>query len=300
MDSRVSHRETQSANQSEHSSPRQRVKYYVAGLSFIMVFCVGITMILALTEGSIANEYIVVGLLFGQCYGTTISLGLWASLGQGKYLIRMLLTLCAFGAITVALFLGILLSLGYYRFDYLFSIFIAGSMLAQLALTQVILVTVRMVYGLRVVKRESLLQDGSNFQFGIIHIMALTLMVAVLLAAGQGILATVKFESREMEGVAVFSFLSMLGILMALPLGLASLVAHRFVLAVLFALVGVTLIGVSAPMVLERLRLRDKPDQYHLMSINLATVLVVLIFTLGLRLLGYRLTFAMKNKRGLN
>jgi hypothetical protein len=274
---------------------RALTKRYLAGIGFIVLCSFGSFLTMVNAEPGIRLfEYLVIGLMFGLSYGVTVSLSLWSALGQGSHFLRILLAISAAAGLICSMFGGVLVS-QFYFVDRQFVALIVGSMILQAILILACLGTFRALFGLRLTDQQHRLHDSVYLQFKIVHILGLTLAVAITLAIGKAALANLRFELTSNQDFLIFIFLLVMVVLMTLPLGLACLVGRRQGLVFLVAIVGTIMIGAMAFPALYGLGFfRRGPDQFHLLAINLGSIFVVLIFTLGLRFFGYRLNFAKR------
>lgn len=235
-------------------------------------------------------EYVGIGILLGTLFGQAICLGLWSSWGRGNVLIRLLLLLAAELVIAVATIIvvgrmqgpdsGILILISCLLL--LFVIPAAG--------------LVRYFFGLQIVDRLVEMPDrGKKLQFGIIHIMGITVAISVLLATTQLLAKYFEFSTltNTWRELLIFIFLAAAAVLVSIPIFLACLADRNILWMFPMAIVSTLVIAAVEQPVYAHLPLNSGqggPDVYHFLAINWFTVFDVFVFSMGMRRLGYRIT----------
>lgn len=128
-------------------------------------------------------------------------------------------------------------------------------------------------------------------QFGIGHMLILTAVIALLLGVGQGVIRIFGAKVFRQNGeTAIFLYLAVAAIFVTLPILVAALLERRQVLALFVGIAFVALASYSEYPLMVALGLQRKgPDFFHVLWINVFATLEVLIYGVGLRLLGFRL-----------
>jgi hypothetical protein len=265
------------------------IAYRVAA-AYVIVTAAIIAAIPSEPDSRYVSEYFVVAILFGSLFGQTTCASIWSSLGTGQHWVRLTLTLGWFLILVAGM--AVLAARMNGPGDEIVIIW-AGTMLVQSLIIQVPLWIVRTVTGLRLAVHNELVGDGSErVQFRIMHMMFFTAFIAIVIGIGQGLIRLIGTDiTRLNDGWPIFLYLAGSAILVSLPVAAASLLERHLVPALLVAVVLVVLVTAAAYPMMQALGLqRNGPNLYHIVSINASVAMVVLVYCLGLRYFGFRLT----------
>jgi hypothetical protein len=236
-------------------------------------------------------DYIVIAILFGSLFGHTTSASIWSSLGTGYHWLRTLLSLGWLFLLVIGLTAMMTRSRSP---DNEMVLVVSGTMLLQSLFIQIPLWILRYRMGLRLSSGSELATDGTErVQFGIVHMMFFTVIIALVLGAAQ---ALIRFLGPDNTGPSdewsIFLYLAAAAILVSLPVAVAMLLTRHQIVALVLAGVFVFLVtGMEYPLMLALGLQRGGPDIYHVVSINLSVAMAVLTYSAGLRLFGFRLTW---------
>ncbi len=256
-------------------------------------FCAMTALIIVLLplDSPPRDEHLVIGFLLGSLFGHAILAAAWLALGPGPWFVRLPLAVVWSAMLPLALVLNIIIQKQ--------SIGMEAVYLSQIATVILVLVIsgcVRFATGRKIQRQpplqvssddslaESMVSNGG--QYGIQHLMILTTVIAVAIAAGRVLLAWLLplLSGGEM---AIFAFLVVAACLTCVPvlfaiLGMRRLAAPLVILAIFIAAVTVAEIPL-----LKAFR-GGGPDWLHILLINIFTLFPVLFFTLALRYTGYQ------------
>lgn len=236
-------------------------------------------------------EYPIIGYLLGTMFGQATMASAWVAFGPLPLLARGALSLGWITCMFVAFILNLALHGGPGEPE--LALTMGGCMLGQWILVQVPLWGLAIGYGLRVRHRSESIPVGmASMQFGIRQLMILTAIVAVLLAIGRVVISQLLQTeiTRGRSEVLIFVFLAVAGVVMTLPLLLATLLP-RYALPATLLVLCLILAGTWAELPLLELSYTpgNGPDFFHLLWINaFQSVWVVLVVGI-LRLCGYGL-----------
>ncbi len=275
----------------ERTSLPSRDKLIPVGHFAAIAYAIGSTVVIAILPEPFGNDfinYIFIAVLFGLLFGHTTSASIWASLGTGPHWLRIALVLSWVFVLVVATAILFLRTNG--PPDDV-AIVVGSSMVAQTLAIQIPLWILRFTNGLRLAapqERATLVSE--RIQFGIFHMMVFTAMIAVTLGAAQSLINWLGIDSPGPGfAFALFLYLALSAMLVSIPIALATLV-DRPIACLLAATFGLIVTGLEYP-VMQVVGLRDSgPDIFHIASINFAAAIVALVYCLGLRYFGFRLT----------
>lgn len=231
-------------------------------------------------------RYLGIGIIFGCLLGQAVSLCLWSAWGRRSHVARLLLLLAA--EVVAVIASSILAWTTSVKSASMFVLIIGLLMLIIFPIAWL----ARLGMGLRMIHRlhDPIVSDP-GLQFGIMHLMVVTLAISILLTLGRFALRFPSFAAgtRDVE-LSAFLFLAVAAILISIPPFLAMLADRQILWMLPMAIVSTLLIGAVEQPIWVRLQSSPGPDFYHFLAINLATLGNVLIFATGLRLFGNRLT----------
>jgi hypothetical protein len=241
-----------------------------------------------------STEYITIGHLFGAMFGLTSVAAAWAAFGPGRWYARVPL-----GLLWITLLVGATaINMSLYRSgpdDILLLIFLC--LLGQWLLVQIPLWILTLMYGLRMVHHNDLLEgkrSGDSFdlpQFGIRQLMILTAIVAVVLGVLRALVLTAGQSSSNTGDTAAFIFLAIAAVVMTLPLVMAALLPRWWFPATCVVLSFGALATMAEFPLSQAAGLRGGgPDAWHFIWINAFTALWILLPLCIARLTGYTLT----------
>lgn len=276
--------------QPAHQLMRIDRQYFVHLLG---LFWVGVgLLLLALVQADGRTEELSIGLILGTMFGQTTVAAAWVALGPGWLWLRTLLSIGWVGLQLLALWIQTNLWPGP---DEVVGVMFVSLGLQWLAL-QACFWGVCWWFGIRLVPLTThpaeLARQHTGYrdqQFGIRQLMIFTALVSVILAAGRAAVAANLHSLLDQGEMGIFLFLVLAAIFMMLPLVFASLLRQKAWLAIGAILVLIAL-GTATEMPLLRTFSRGPgPNMMHLIWINFFTTLWVLIFTVTVRLCGFRL-----------
>lgn len=272
-------------------SPRQRLprREFLLMAAFWSVTI--LALLLCFDPQQTRYEYAIIGFVFGSIFGHATGVSMWASLSQHSLLLRGIVALFYLSGLWLA-FVAMLLRQGEFNFEFVSSFGVCFGLQALLISTFGLIA--RLSIGLRLVPLDELAVSPAKFQFSITHVLILTLAIAGLMAGGRsivGVFGDVDWSYRDLN---VFLFLAMAAILVTLPLALACLLPRMFWLGLMVASAGSGVVVAVEHSTFESLISFGRPDFYHMLSINLFSLLFVFIFAMILRFAGFRLTIGKK------
>lgn len=234
-------------------------------------------------------HYTIIGILFGGIFGNTTAASIWSSLGEGRHLVRSVLAILWMIALIVGLALMVFRGNGPNRGVV---VDVSTCIVVQSCLIQIPMWLLRVWCGIRLVKPTGESTTApERMQFGIVHMMIVTAIVAVLLGVGQGMVRLIGVTRLGGNGEwGIFLYLAIAAVLVTLPIVVATLIERRQLLAILAAVVFVGLATASEyPLMVAMGLQRSGPDFFHILGINVVSSLVVLLHGLALRWGGLRL-----------
>lgn len=233
-------------------------------------------------------EKLLVGLILGMMFGQTTAASIWGSLGTGSHLVRMASALtwllALVGGFTILMWRTTSL-----RDDFL--VFIFGTLLGQSALIHAALWGARATWGVRLVPAIELGPESiERVQFGIAHMMAFTFGVAVVLGVLQALVQLSGTMGIDKKDFLIFLVLGLSAILITLPVAVAVLIHRGWLAALLIAVGLVSLVAAGEYPLLVSMELQTGgPEFWHVVWINVFSVVAVFLHALGMRWYGYRL-----------
>ena len=173
-------------------------------------------------------DHFVIGAVLGTMFGQTTLASSWTAIGPGPLAWRVPLSL----AWTVVLVIAFALnpSVGGPPGEVVF--LLGGCLLGQWLLVQIPLWWLAVAHGLRLWHRSDIAAGPTRPpQFGIRQLMILTAIVAVLFGAGRAVVPALVDGMQGSREWPIFVFLAAAGILMGLPLLLATVIPRFAILA---------------------------------------------------------------------
>ena len=174
-------------------------------------------------------DHFVIGAVLGTMFGQTTLASSWAAIGPGPLLLRVPLSLAWTATLVIAFALNP--SIGGPPAEVVF--LLGGCLLGQWLLVQVPLWWLALAHGLRLWHRSDVAVGPTRPpQFGIRQLMILTAIVAVLLGIGRAVIPALAANMHGSREWSIFLFLAAAGILMGLPLLLATVIPRFAIWAV--------------------------------------------------------------------
>lgn len=268
---------------------------YLAFILLVPLLGVG-WLVLATVEpdrGSASEplRYIILGNLIGGVFGQATLAATWCVLGPLHLTWRLPLSVAWIVALIMALGLNIGLNGGPDEIVFTLGACLCGQWLAL----QIPLWWLALTYGLQVRhwSDEAHPSEPVVLQFGIRQLMILTAIVAVLLGLGRVAVPTLAGFAHFDRETPIFIFLAVAGVVMTLPLVLATLLPRLAIAATLAVLLTTALVTASELPLMNALGAGGGgPDLWHFICINGFQAAWVLAVSGVLRFGGYRLSSA--------
>jgi hypothetical protein len=240
--------------------------------------------------GQGAVEHFMVGVLVGTMFGQAIVAGAWTALGPLGLKWRLPAALVWVGLLAAALDVNLEIHGGPHE--------VVGVMLVcMFGMWLLVLIPLAVVvrwHGVTIRAAETMVAaaDYRRTQFGIRQLMILTAVIGVTLGVGRvaAPLLIREFTGGRWGELPVFAFLAAAGVLMMVPLILASLLPRHAAIGCGAALLFIVLMScLELPMLNATLGARGGPQLDHIVWINSFQTGWILISLGLLRLAGYRL-----------
>lgn len=264
-----------------------RHSIYVLVLPLVVFGCLLIALV-GLEARHPVVQYLTIGFFLGSLFGhATLAAG-WAALGPGWLLVRIPLSLVWVAGLIGAMLINLALHDGP---DGELAIIGVG-LLGQWLIVQVPLWALVLFFGARLRHRseERGTFDPKERQFGIRQLLLFTTLIAVLLAIGRLLVASLgKYFNLGHEG-PIFIFLAVAAIAMTLPVLLAALLRRWAVPATIGMLLLVGLAAAAEVPLLSKFHRGVGPDIWHFFWINAFASLWIVVVSLVVQLSGYRLS----------
>ena len=187
-----------------------------------------------------SQSHVAIGYLMGTVFSQTTVAAAWAALGPFLFMWRIPLSLLWTTITLLAFAVGIAIhSPGDMQVDVLIVMWLC--VIGQWLAVQIPLWGAALGWGLRIAHGDSDPRAAKRLQFGIRQLMIVTAIVAAIFGAGRVIVANLAGRFSQAiadDDAVVFVFLAAAGIILTLPLVLATLLS-RFALV---ATAGVTLL----------------------------------------------------------
>lgn len=232
-------------------------------------------------------EHVIIGYLLGTMFGQATLASAWMALGPAPLLWRLPLSLGWIAALSLAFILNIDLHGGGPGTG--IALVMAACLGGIWLLVQAPLWGLAVAYGVRLRHWSDPPETNHERQFGIRQLMILTAIVAVVLGACRWIVgeAAPHFDG-DSRNVWIFVFLAGAGIVMTLPLLVATLLPRWAWLATT-AVLGLIAVGTwyEWPLVTMIPGRGGGPDIWHLVFINAFQAVSVVAVALIVRLCGY-------------
>jgi hypothetical protein len=231
------------------------------------------------------REHFVIGAVLGTMLGQTTLASSWTAIGPGLLLWRLPLSLAWIATLVIAFALNP--SVGGPRGEVV--VLIGGCLLGQWLLVQIPLWWLALAHGLRLWHRSDVAAGPTRPpQFGIRQLMILTAIVAILLGVGRVIAPALLSGTQGSREWSIFLFLATAGILMGLPLLLATVIPRYAIWAVPIVL---CLIGAATwwemPLLNQLAGTRPGPVFWDFVWINFFQSAWIVFVMLLLRGFGY-------------
>jgi len=269
----------------------------VSDRRLVIVFWLGPLIAASILLLTVANptslprpaNYFVVGWILGTLFGQTTLAAAWSALGPFSLAWRLPLSL----AWLSALIIGLAINLKVSGEPFAATLVLGGCALGQWLVMQIPLWALAIGHGIKLQHQGepaplSLPQDR---QFGIRQLLILTTIVGIVLAVCRVVAGTLAGKlSLDQGETPIFLFLATMGLIMTLPLLMATLVQRWAAVATLIVLI---LLGLATEWELSLYNIvltpGPAPDVWHFRLINAFTAAWIVGIVGVLRLGGYGL-----------
>ncbi len=264
--------------------PRYRLALAAGTLVILQCAAIGLT---PLPSAPIAISFILIGFVLGTMFGSAAIAAAWSAWGPYSWFVRIPLSVLWLVLLLLAL------SFGWGVPDEDASIAMALCLSGEWLLLQIPFWGLTLGFGLQLQHRDavSTASKGRFGQFGIAHLMIVTAVVGVIFGIGRLLAPWVVAHFPNSSDMFIFIFLAVAAMTFSLPIILAGFLPRGGLIAV--PLVMLLVAGATYwEMPLLHSTVGGGPTIYHLIWINVFTVLTVLIFVLTARVCGYSFALA--------
>jgi hypothetical protein len=232
------------------------------------------------------------GMVLGTLFGQTTLASAWTAFGPGPLTWRLPLSLAWVGLLMVAFTVNVAMDIGIPSGLVETVVVMGCCVLVQWFLVQMPLWGLAMWSGLRLRHFDESAPAARDEQLGIRQFMILTAFVAAVFGIGRVVVSRMGDSFQPGHGIAIFVFLSVAGIVITLPLLIASLLPKFAVPAtvLVFALIAVATAFELPLATASSVDINAEPEDF--ISINLATSAWIVAVAVAVRLNGYCLTSA--------
>jgi hypothetical protein len=231
------------------------------------------------------------GFMLATLFGQTTLAAFWAALGPGPLRWRLPLSFLWMASLPAAMAIN---GCVHHHFAGVEDMVIIGiCIFGQWTIAQALLWALAIWFGLRLHHADdpAYRPDYPKRQFGIRHLMLITVLVAVTFSIGRTIVGGSRGLSPWiLEMMMFFSFLALAAIVLPLPLLLASLLPRRAIPAVLAVLMLIGFATAGELAIKTAVLGSPRPDLGDFIALNAFTAVTILAAALVLRLNGYRIT----------
>ena len=270
------------------------------GLSLVIFsIATGLFALAVVHESSVPRsaEYVFVGFVLGTVFAQTTLAAAWATLGPGRFILRLVLSIAWIVSIGFAFLLSIRPGPGG-KGEYEVALTITACLFAQWLLVQILLWGLRLGY-------DVYLSDGENSvgntgsrtrQFGIRQLMVFTAIVAVLLAIGRVVVPVLAGSfGRDWNELVIFGAMAIAAVLVTLSLLLAVLLP-RYALAItpiVALLIGMST-GLELSLITQLSSRVSGPGFGHVAATNIFQAVWIILIAGLMRTSGY----VLRNSEG--
>jgi hypothetical protein len=275
------------------------IKAYPVAIAYVL-FCAGLIVLMPAPGSQTWSRMVGAAILFGIVLGHGICASIWMSLGTGSTQTRTnlglvwLLLIATAGAVRIGQ-IGPATAVDVA----IFTLAVGTVLMVQAIFVRSLLWITRVSFEIELASQAAAPgHAGDRSQFKIAQIMAFTAMVAIVIAIGRGLVQLLAASDvLAASPLPLYVFIAVATVLVTLPIAAASLLDRHSIFAMTVAAVfifGVTAVELPT-LTAAKLAYRNDLSSLMVVAINLSTSLVVLAYTLGLRLFGFRLTMGSRH-----